>query len=243
MDYLTRNDGIGLAYQCRAGTGPVLVFLPGYNSDMMGGKASALDAWAGETGRAMLRFDYAGCGASDGQFDDGTIDMWRDDALILIGALVTGPAVLVGSSMGGWLALLIARALPDQVIGMVGIASAPDFTDWGFSDSEKRQLQLHGRLERISEYGPEPMVTMRGFWESGMANQVLQSDIAIDCPVRLIHGQMDVDVPWQISLDIAARLRSDDVQTILIKDGDHRLSRAHDIALLISTVDRLLETL
>jgi pimeloyl-ACP methyl ester carboxylesterase len=243
MDYLTRSDGIRLAYQYRAGRGPVLVFLPGYNSDMTGGKASALDAWASETGRAMLRFDYAGCGASDGQFAEGTIDIWRDDALILIDALVKGPVVLVGSSMGGWLALLIARALPDQVIGMVGMASAPDFTDWGFSDLEKRQLQLHGRLERASEYGPEPMVTTLGFWESGMANQVLQSDIAIDCPVRLIHGQMDVDVPWQISLDIAARLRSDDVQTILIKDGDHRLSRAHDIALLISTVDRLLETL
>jgi pimeloyl-ACP methyl ester carboxylesterase len=145
--------------------------------------------------------------------------------------------------MGGWLALLIARALPSQVVGMIGIASAPDFTDWGFSDEEKGKLAKHGRLERFSEYGPEPMITTHTFWQSGKANRLLQSEIAIDCPVRLIHGQNDPDVPWQISLDIAAKLRSADVQTVLIKDGDHRLSRPQNIALLLRTVEELLEAI
>ena len=121
----------------------------------------------------MLRLDYSGCGESEGVFEDGTLDIWRDDVLLMVDLLIRGPVVLVGSSMGGWLALLIARALPSQVVGMVGIASAPDFTDWGFSDQEKGQLQKHGRLERFSEYGPEPMITTRAFWESGKANHQL----------------------------------------------------------------------
>jgi pimeloyl-ACP methyl ester carboxylesterase len=243
IDYLGRSDGVRLAFCHQPGKGPTIIFLPGYMSDMAGSKAVALEAWAVRTGRAMLRLDYSGCGESEGAFTDGTINIWQGDVLLMIDLLIRGPIVLVGSSMGGWLALLIARALPSQVIGMVGIASAPDFTDWGFTDAEKGRLQKYGRLERPSEYGPEPMVTTRTFWESGQANRLLAGEIAIDCPVRLIHGQNDPDVPWQISLDIAARLRSDDVQTILIKDGDHRLSRACDIALLISTVERLLERL
>ncbi len=239
--WLTRADGVRLAFVRQPGKGPTLVFLPGYMSDMQGSKALALEAWAMRNGRAMLRIDYSGCGTSDGAFEDGTIDVWRDDVLLIIDLLIRGPVVLVGSSMGGWLALLVARALPSQVVGMIGIASAPDFTDWGFSDEEKGRIAKYGRLERQSEYGPEPMITTRGFWESGRANRLLQNEIAIDCPVRLIHGQADPDVPWQISLDIAAKLRSDNVQALLIKDGDHRLSRAHDVALLIGVVEALLE--
>ena len=240
---LTRADGVRLAFVRHPGTGPTLVFLPGYMSDMQGSKAIALEDWSIGKGRAMLRLDYSGCGQSDGAFEDGTIDIWRDDVLLMIDRLVRGPVVLVGSSMGGWLALLIARALPTQVVGVIGIASAPDFTDWGFNDEEKGRLVKYGRLERTSEYGPDPMITTRAFWQSGKANCLLQTEIAIDCPVRLIHGQADPDVPWQISLDIAAQLRSDDVQTHLIKDGDHRLSRAPDIAQLIFVVEVLLETL
>ena len=241
--WLVRADGVRLAYCHQPGQGPTLVFLPGYMSDMQGSKALALEAWAARESRAILRLDYSGCGESEGAFDDGTLTVWRDDVLLLIDLLIRDPVVLVGSSMGGWLALLIARALPSQVVGLIGIASAPDFTEWGFSDEEKGQLQKHGRLERASEYGPEPMITTRAFWESGKANRLLQSQIAIDCPVRLIHGQRDSDVPWQISLDIAAQLRSADVQTLLIKYGDHRLSRPQDIAVMLRTVDDLLEAI
>jgi pimeloyl-ACP methyl ester carboxylesterase len=242
-EWLGRADGVRLAFRRQPGKGPTLVFLPGYMSDMKGSKALALEAWAIREGRAMLLLDYSGCGESEGRFEDGTLDIWRDDVLLMIDLLIRGPVVLVGSSMGGWLALLIARALPSQVVGMIGIASAPDFTDWGFSDQEKGQLTKYGRLERFSEYGPDPMVTTRTFWESGEANRLLKSEIAIDCPVRLIHGQNDADVPWQISLDIAAQLRSADVQTLLIKDGDHRLSRPQDIAVLLRTVGELLEVI
>jgi len=241
--WLVRADGVRLAYRHQPGKGPTLVFLPGYMSDMQGGKAFALEAWAIREGQAMLRLDYSGCGESEGAFEDGTLDVWRDDALLMIDRLIRGAVVLIGSSMGGWLALLIARALPSQVVGMVGIASAPDFTDWGFSDEEKARIAKYGRFERLSEYGPEPMITTRAFCESGKASRLLQSEIAIDCPVRLIHGQRDSDVPWQISLDIAAQLRSADVQTLLIKDGDHRLSRPQDIAVLLRTVQDLLEVI
>ena len=241
--WLTRADGVRLAFRRTTGTGPTVMFLPGYMSDMEGGKALALDAWAARTGRDMLRLDYSGSGESEGRFVDGCLNLWRDEVQLAIALLVRGPVVLVGSSMGGWLALLIARALPSQVIGMVGIASAPDFTDWGFTPAEKDKIQKHGRIERVSEYGPEPMITTRRFWQSGAANRLLDADIAVNCPVRLIHGQCDPDVPWQISLDTAARLRSDDVQTVLIKDGDHRLSRKSDIAVIVKVIANLLERL
>ena len=242
-EWVTRADGTRLAVRRIAGKGPTLIFLPGYMSDMQGSKAVALEAWAIKHNRAMIRFDYSGCGESDAAFEDGALTLWRDDILLIIGLLVRGPLVLVGSSMGGWLMLLAALALGDQVKGLVGIAAAPDFTDWGFSAQEKGQIAKYGRIERASEYGPEPMVTTRAFWESGQANRLLTGEIAIDCPLRLIHGQRDADVPWQISLDTAANVRSADVQTLLIKDGDHRLSRDQDIALILRVVGNLLETL
>lgn len=242
MGDLTRQDGVKIAFEYLKGKGPTLVFLPGYMSDMTGTKALALEAWAMNRGRAMLRLDYSGCGASGGRFEDGTLDVWRDDVLLAIELMVRGPVVLVGSSMGGWLMLLVARALGDQVKGLVGVAAAPDFTDWGFSDPEKGQIQKHGRIERPSDYG-DPMLTTAAFWQSGKANRQLVDVIPLDCPVRLLHGQQDPDVPWDISVQLAARLRSDDVQVTLIKDGDHRLSRDQDIALLIATVDQLLERL
>jgi pimeloyl-ACP methyl ester carboxylesterase len=236
-------DGLRLAYRLRSGAGPVIVFLPGYMSDMEGSKAIALDAWAAGSGRAMLRLDYAGCGASEGRFADGTLASWRDDVLLLIDALVEGPVVLVGSSMGGWLALLVALARPERVAGLVGIAAAPDFTEWGFTDADKALLLTEGRIEEPTAYGDQPYVTTRGFWESGQALRLLDAPIAIDCPVRLLHGQGDDDVPWETALRIAALVRSSDVQTLLIKDGDHRLSRDGDIALLIRTVASLLDSL
>ena len=237
-DFHRRPDGVRLAYTVREGRGPTLVFLPGYASDMAGTKALALDAWAASEGRAMLRFDYSGCGESEGAFEDGTLALWRDDALALIDALAEGPLVLVGSSMGGWIGLLVAEARPERVAAFVGIAAAPDFTDWGFSQDEKMRLLNEGRLERPSEYGA-PLVTTRAFWQSGEALRMLHREIAVDCPARLLHGQRDPDVPWHHSTHLAGRLRSADVQTILVKDGDHRLSRPQDLALLVATVASL----
>ena len=239
--YFARPDGLRLAYRHSRGVGPTIVFLPGYMSDMEGGKAVALHDWARGQGRSMLRLDYAGNGASEGRFVDGTLASWRDDVLLLIDRLIEGPVVLVGSSMGGWLALLIALARPDRVAGIVGIAAAPDFTTWGFTDADKALLHTEGRIEEPTPYGDQPYVTTLAFWQSGQALLLLEDDIAIDCPVRLLHGQCDPDVPWEIALRTAGRLRSSDVQTLLIKDGDHRLSRDSDIAVLIRTVVSLLD--
>ena len=235
-------SGLRLACRRRAGRGPTLLFLPGYMSDMDGSKAGALDAWAQAEGRAMLRFDYAGCGASAGDFEEQSLARWRDDTLAMIDS-VEGPVVLAGSSMGGWLMLLAALARPERVAGLVGIAAAPDFTAWGFTDAQKRVIREEGRLAEESPYGPDPYVTTRIFWESGETLKLLGGELAIDCPVRLLHGAADPDVPWRISLDILERVRSADVQLHLVKDGDHRLSRDQDIALLIRTVAALMERL
>ena len=238
----TRPDGVRLAYRHLQGDGPTIIFLPGYMSDMQGGKAQALAAWAHAEGRAMLRLDYSGCGESEGAFEDGTLDIWRDDVLAIIRHVVTGPIMLVGSSMGGWLMLLIARALNERVAFLVGVAAALDFTEWEYSDAEKGEIIAKGRFVRplSGDYEYEPMVTTRHFWESGQANLQLNAEIPISCPVRLLHGQRDDDVPWQKSLRLAEKLRSSDVQTILVKDGDHRLSRDQDIALLIDIVAKLI---
>ena len=229
-----------LAYHLTEGAGPTIVFLPGYASDMTGTKALALEAWAKANGRAFLRFDYAGCGASEGAFEEQSLIDWRDDALAMIDHAVTGPVVLVGSSMGGWIMLLAALARPDRVAAMVGIAAAPDFTDWGFSQEEKLYILQHGRLERPNPYGPRPTVYTRRFWQAGEASRLLHGPIALDCPIRLIHGQRDPDVPWAQSLRLAELVRSDDVQVTMVKGGDHRLSRDADIALLIRVVEDVL---
>ena len=238
--FITRPDGLRLACRYRAGRGPTLIFLPGYMSDMQGSKALALDEWAAQNGRAMLRFDYAGCGESDGAFEDGTLASWRDDAKLAIDAFVpTGPLILIGSSMGGWLALLLGVDLGARVTGLIGIAAAPDFTHWGFDDAQKTIIQREGRLVEPTPYGDQPYVTTRAFWESGEQLRLLDGPIAIDCPVRLLQGQADADVPWQTALRIAEQLRSADVQALLVKDGDHRLSRPQDIASLIDLVSTL----
>ena len=238
VNYFEAGGGVRLAYRYRPGRGPTLVFLPGYMSDMEGGKATALDSWAAAEGRAMIRFDYGGCGASDGEFETQTLHRWRDDAVVMIDR-VDGPVLLVGSSMGGWLMLLAALARPERVKALVGIAAAPDFTDWGYSDAEKRAIRETGRLSRPSPYGDSPTVTSRAFWESGEELKLLGGPIRFAGPVRLLHGSADAEVPWRISLELMERLASADVRLTLAKGGDHRLSREDDIALLLSTVETL----
>lgn len=231
------RDGTALAYHHSLGAGPTIVFLPGYASDMSGSKALAIEEWARANGRAFLRFDYAGCGESGGAFEDQTLASWRDDALAVIDRVVEGPVVLAGSSMGGWIMLLVALARPERIAAMVGIAAAPDFTGWGFTPEQKETLRSEGRLEQPSIYSPAPTITTRGFWESGEANRLMHGPIDLAIPVRLIHGQRDPDVPWEHSVALAGLIRSDDVQTVLVKDGDHRLSRPQDIAVILRALE------
>ena len=232
-----------LAYRHRPGRGPTILFLPGYRSDMEGSKATALDAWAASEGRAMLRFDYAGCGSSGGDFEAQTLAGWLGDVLSMIDEVIEGPVVLVGSSMGGWLMLHAALARKARIAGLVGIASAPDFTGWGYSEEQKLTLLREGRLVEPNPYYPEPSVTTRIFWESGEAMRLMHGALDIDCPIRLLHGAEDQDVPWAWALEILRKVRSADVQLHLVKDGDHRLSRDADLALLVATVKTLMEHL
>lgn len=234
-------DGQRIAYRYAEGKGPALVFLPGYMSDMDGGKATSIFAAAQEERRACLLLDYSGCGQSSGEFADGSLSIWRDDVLALIDACIDGQVVIIGSSMGGWLMLLVAEALGNRLAGVVGIAAAPDFADWGYSDDQKSQLASGVTIYEDNLYGPEPTPTHAKFWQDAMAHIRLTGPIDIAAPVRLLHGQCDADVPWQVSMQLAERLRSDDIQIALVKDGDHRLSREQDIALLHRQVWSLLD--
>jgi pimeloyl-ACP methyl ester carboxylesterase len=233
-------DGRRIAFRFTPGAAPAVVFLPGYMSDMAGGKAIAVFDWARAHGRAALLLDYSGCGESPGDFADGTLSRWREEVLALVEEHCPGPLVLIGSSMGGWLMLLCALAMPTRVAGLIGIAPAPDFTDWGTIEADKARLVAGETVFEENLYGPEPTPTHPAFWADGQANRLLTGEIALDCPVRLIHGQDDPDVPWEISLRLAEALHSADVQIALIKDGDHRLSRDADIALLLRTLSGLM---
>ncbi len=234
-------EGVRLAYRVRLGSGPTLLFLPGYASDMDGTKALALDALAERRGTAMLRFDYSGTGSSGGRFEDGTLAAWLDQALAMLDRLVDGPVILIGSSMGGWLALHIALRRPDRVHALVGIAAAPDFTEWGFDAEQKARLLSEGRLERPNPYGDEPQLTTAAFWKSGQDLQLLDEPIPIRCPVRLIHGDADAEVPIDVAFRLVRQLRSADVQLNILKGAGHRLLEPLEIEAIVRTVAALLE--
>jgi pimeloyl-ACP methyl ester carboxylesterase len=240
---LDRGDGTELAWVRLAGREPTVVFLPGFRSDMAGDKATALAAFCAERGVGMLRFDYSGHGVSGGDFLDGTIGAWAADALAVIDRLTAGPLILVGSSMGGWIALLTALARPERLAGLVGIAAAPDFTQllmWdAMMPAERATLERDGVMYAPSQYGDPTPITLRLIRE-GASHLVLDGPMAINCPVRLLHGQADPDVPWQMALRIAEQVATPDVRVMLVKDGDHRLSRPSDLALLRQTVGALL---
>jgi pimeloyl-ACP methyl ester carboxylesterase len=234
--YHTLYDGRRVAFRYTHGSGPCLVFLPGYMSDMSGSKATALFAEAQERGRACLLLDYSGCGQSTGDFADGTLSKWRDEVLALVASYVSGPVLLAGSSMGGWLMLLVAERLKHRLAGMIGIAVAPDFTRWGYSEAQRAALAAGETILEPNPYGPDPTPTHPGFFADAECHLRLGRMIDLACPVRLIHGKADADVPFEISLRLQAALRSDDVQVTLVEDGDHRLSRDSDIALLKALV-------
>jgi pimeloyl-ACP methyl ester carboxylesterase len=238
--FLERDDGPRLAYRRSKGRGPTLVFLPGYASDMDGTKAVALDAFAAKRGLPMLRFDYSGTGSSEGAFEDGTLARWTDEALLMLDQLTEGSVVLVGSSMGGWVALHLALRRPERVAALLGIAAAPDFTEWGFPDHLKVRLAA-GETLRLEFPDGGAQITTSGFWTSGQGMRLLESEIPIDCPVRLIHGDSDEDVPLDIAFRLKDRLHSADVQVTVIKGGGHRLSAPHEIDAIGRAVAAILE--
>ncbi|NQU61813.1 MAG: alpha/beta hydrolase [Rhodospirillales bacterium] len=246
-DTLTRDDGATIAYHRISGKSPGVVFLTGFKSDMTGGKALALEEFCQARGQAFLRFDYFGHGASSGDFEDGTIGRWAEDAVLAIDKLTEGPQVLVGSSMGGWIMLLAALARPDRIAGLVGTAAAPDFTedllDDQFSAEQKKQMDQQGFVEIPNCYDEEPYRITKALLDDGRNHLLLGGEIPLDCPVRLIHGDKDEDVPWRTALKIAEKLRATDVETLLVKNGDHRLSEPHDLNRLCKTVERLLDQL
>ena len=240
MPSVLNAHGRTIAYRLRAGGQPTLVFLPGYASDMEGAKALALDAFAERRGVGMLRFDYSGTGSSGGDFEDGTLALWLEDSLAALDAVTEGPLILIGSSMGGWIALHVALTRPERVHAVVGIAAAPDFTEWGFPEHLKQRLAAGETLRRESSHGGQ-QVTTAGFWSSGQQLRLLDGPIAVDCPVRLMHGDQDQDVPLDVAFRTIRALRSADVQLNVIKGGGHRLSEPHEIHAILRTVAALLE--
>jgi len=237
----------GIAVRAQTGAAPGLFWLGGYKSDMKGTKAEALADWAAQTGRACVRFDYSGHGESQGAFTDGTIGRWLADSLAVFDACCTGPQILIGSSMGGWLALLLTRELKRRghdgaasIAGMVLIAPAVDFTEelmWKrFTPEIKRELEATGVWARPSQYSAEPYLVTQQLIEDGRKHLLLGGWLKTACPVRIVQGVEDPDVPWQHAVELTSRLASDDVVLTLVKDGDHRLSRPEDIERMIAAV-------
>ena len=239
LAYFDPGDGRRIAYRYREPRpdAPTVLFLPGYASDMEGAKAEAIDAFCATRGLGCLRLDYSGTGSSGGDFADGTLSRWLEEVLAAIDMLTEGSLIVAGSSMGGWLALHAALKRKSRVKALLGIAAAPDFTDWGFTPEEKERLNLDGKLERPNPYGPDPSATYLGFALSGEAHRLLYSPIDLTIPIRLVHGELDEDVPMGVPIKLLGDLRSSDVQLRLIKGAGHRLSEPHEIhAILVELV-------
>ncbi len=222
---------------------PTVIFFGGFRSDMTGTKATSLDAWARRVGQSYLRFDYSGHGQSGGAFTDGTIGLWLDDALAVIEAATRGKLVLIGSSMGGWLSLLAAKRLGARVAGWIGIAAAPDFTERlllaKLSPEDRAELERDGRLVRPSQYSPELTILTRKLIEEGRNHLVLTTPLRLDCPVHLLHGMKDPDVPWELSQRLLNHIEAPDIAFTLTRDGDHRLSSPPDIDRLLAVVEAM----
>lgn len=244
-EYFTSRDGASIAYHALAGKSPGIVFFHGFRSDMGGDKAMAAEALARAKGHAFLRYDAFGHGRSSGHYTEGAIGRWAAQAVEVLDALTDGPQILVGSSYGGWIALLAAMARPERVRALVGVAAAPDFTqdmvEREFSDAQRRELEENGQVVIPNCYMPDdPWIIPKRLIDEARDHLVLTRPIPLECPVRLIHGQMDEDVPWQTSIATARAITGDDVQITLIKDGGHRLSRPQDLSRLNQIVTELL---
>ncbi|MET4698470.1 pimeloyl-ACP methyl ester carboxylesterase [Constrictibacter sp. MBR-5] len=243
---LVRPDGTRIAHHhTPAATGngmPGVVFLGGFKSDMEGGKALRLEAFCRGRGQQFTRFDYRGHGLSSGRFEDGTIGLWLADAVAVLDEVTRGPQILVGSSMGGWIALLAALRRTDRVAGIVGVAPAPDFVvrmEGELSADQRATLAREGRFERPSAYSDDPYVITRALIEDGKRHLLMDAPIPLDLPVRILHGMRDDAVPWQLSLKLCETLTSDDVRVVYVKNGDHRLSEEPELDLLCETVDEV----
>ena len=236
---LTRENGTSIAYNKLEGNPPGLIFMNGFMSDMNGSKALALEQHCQERGLAFLRFDYMGHGNSSGNFADGTIGLWAQNALTAFDELTEGPQIIVGSSMGGWMKILTAVSRPERVAGLVGIAAAPDFTEdllpKQLTEIQLSKIQENGFVVIPSEY-EIPYTITKKLLDDGTKHLVLRNEIPVDCPVRLLHGLEDTSVPWKTALKIQKMVRSKDVEVTLIKNGDHRLSREEDLEKLKKTV-------
>jgi pimeloyl-ACP methyl ester carboxylesterase len=241
--FLRLSDRRRLAFQRLPGKCPGVLFCGGYTSDMTGTKARALEAFCRVQGRAFTRFDYSGHGASSGDFADGTIGLWAEDALAIVDRATAGPLLVVGSSMGGWIMLLVALARPERIAGLIGVAAAPDFTADLLlpqaTPGQRRTFADQGHWMQPSAYGGDPYPVTRRFLEEADQHLVLGAPLPINCPVHLLHGKRDPDVPWQTALRLAERLQSDDVTIELIKAGDHRLSSPRDLARITAAIERL----
>ncbi|MBK1634639.1 alpha/beta hydrolase [Rhodovulum adriaticum] len=242
--YLDTPQGRRLAYHRTDGAGPGVVFLGGFMSDMTGTKAQHLEAWARARGQAFLRFDYSGHGQSSGAFAEGCIGDWAQDAETAITALTDGPQVLVGSSMGGWIALLLARALPERVVGLVGIAAAPDFTEdsmWAsFAEDQRATIMGAGRIEIPSGYDDSPYTITRRLIEDGRENLVLRDPLRLPFPVRLLQGTADEDVEVATALRLLDHIDCADARLTLVKGADHRFSEPDNLALVEQAISELL---
>ncbi|MBC9248269.1 alpha/beta hydrolase [Paracoccus sp. 11-3] len=243
-DYLETSAGRRIAFHSTPGKGPGVVFLGGFKSDMTGTKALYLEEWAQRTGRAFLRFDYSGHGDSSGQFEDGCIGDWAEDARAIIEAQTDGPQILVGSSMGGWISLLLARSMPQRVAGLVTIAAAPDFTEQGFwpsfSEDQRKTLLQSGRLELPSDYSDDPYVITRQLIEDGREQLVMTEPLPLPFPTRFLQGTADDDVPMQWALDLLDHATGDDIRLTLVKGADHRFSTPECLALISTAVEDVL---
>ncbi len=249
LERLTVED-VRIAVRHRNGTTPGVVWLGGFRSDMTGTKAEALDAWAIQHGRAFTRHDYSGHGESGGAFADGTISLWLAQSLAVFRQRTVGPQVLVGSSMGAWIALRMVQELQkagegDRIAGLLLLAPAPDFTselmEPQLSDEQKHDLEEKGFFEEHSEYSPEPNVYTRALFEDGRANRVLAGLIDTHCPVHILQGMADPDVPYAHALKLVEHLPADDVTVSLIRDGDHRLSRPQDLKMMLAALEGLID--
>lgn len=240
------NDGNTIAYHALDGKLPGVIFMGGFKSDMCGTKAISLEEHCNKTNRAFIRFDYFGHGQSSGKFEDGTIGQWKDDAIAIIDRLTDGPQIIVGSSMGGWIMFLAAIARPLNVVGLVGIAPAPDFTQnflWDpLDDADRRIAQREGYYYTNSEYDNEPLVITMNLIEEGRKHLLLKRPLNLKCPLRIIHGMKDTAVPWQHSVSLIDSFEGNDVEITYIKDGDHRLSEPSNISRIIKVLEELIST-